>query len=67
MTDSSVKMLSVLTGHADYIGDVIVHIISDVAGNTIPNQKIYEYERMRVGISKSFAGTDSEPVTCGVW
>ena len=60
-------MLSVLTGHADYIGDVIVHIISDVAENTISNQKIYEYEWMRVGKNKSFAVTDSETVACGVW
>lgn len=67
MTDSSVKMLSVLTGHADYIGDGIQwelgtvqaksnllvkillvwgkqrEILSDVAENTISNQKIYEY------------------------
>ncbi len=61
-------MLSVLTGHADHIGDGIQwelgtvqakrnllvkillvrgeqrEILSDVAGNTIPNQKIYKYE-----------------------
>lgn len=84
-------MLSVLTGHAGYIGDGIQwelgtvqaknnflvkillvrgkqrEILSDVAENTISNQKIYEYEQARGGVSKSFAVTDSETVACGVW
>ncbi len=60
-------MLSVLTGHADHIRDVIVYIISDVATNTIVNQKIYKYVQVRGGMSKSFVVADSETVACGVW
>ncbi len=62
--DNSVKMLSMLSGHADHIRDdrVLSIIRRDNEYHRKPGQIHMRHKNV-----KTFAFCDSENVTCGAW